>query len=395
MSAARAYEYAKKGERSFVYGKLVFFALYIILVFLLDKYWSAVNILSMFKIHFNSSETSKSIMNIVIICIGILTISITISLFISINLKTFSTFINTSGQIRGGIQQTTKLYLAAEEISQKIEHIDSLFTTLTSFQNTNRSLIKINKQEQFLELFKKWNNYKKIIENQTSTNDEIITQSEVIWELSTAVVKSIENQTHSYIRILFFISMLTIIVILLLFITILIIKFIIQDRIEKQASFDNLTGLLNRNHLEYLYNKKIKESKSTLENIAVLLLDIDHFKKINDTFGHDVGDTVLKGIAGSIKNCSRDSDLIFRYGGEEFLLFTSYKHVSDLIKFAERIREIIEVEKYIESAITISIGVALVTDKLSMKEIIVHADTALYQAKENGRNQVVFYNTAH
>lgn len=342
---------------------------------------------------FISSKTSHSIMKIVIFCIAILILSITITLFISINLQIFSTFINTSGQIRGGIQRTSKLYLASEEISQEIDHIDSLFTTLTRFQNTNRIHIKINNHAQYLELFEKWNNYKTHLENSSLSKNEIISQSEIIWKLSTAVVKSIETQTHSYIRILFYISMVTIIVILLLFITILIIKFIVQDKIEKQASFDNLTGLLNRNHLEYLYTKKIKESKNTLENSAVLLCDIDHFKKVNDTFGHSTGDLVLKGIADSIKNCSRDSDLVFRYGGEEFLLITSYKTITDLIHFAERIRENIESEKLIDQVITISIGVALVTDALSMKEIIVHADTALYRAKETGRNKVVFFDT--
>lgn len=142
---------------------------------------------------------------------------------------------------------------------------------------------------------------------------------------------------------------------------------------------DALTGCFSRNMFE--------EEKLYLSGFShVMLIDIDYFKKINDTYGHDFGDMVLKEVASTIKSSIRPSDKLYRYGGEEFLLMVSNTSTKNALKIAERIRTKIQ-----KKGVTVSIGVSEVN--LSLDKSIKQADTALYQAKNSGRNRVVIANS--
>jgi diguanylate cyclase (GGDEF)-like protein len=169
------------------------------------------------------------------------------------------------------------------------------------------------------------------------------------------------------------------------------IKYFIQQRVEVQASHDYLTGLFNRNYFDALLKKQRNESNRNNQNIAIMLCDIDHFKIINDTYGHDAGDRVLKAIAETFMVTSRASDTIIRFGGEEFLIIASYHDTDDLMKYADRIRMSIENSKILDITATISIGIATCHHSATVNEIIKRADIALYTAKQNGRNQVILY----
>ncbi|WP_297889229.1 bifunctional diguanylate cyclase/phosphodiesterase [Sulfurihydrogenibium sp.] len=163
---------------------------------------------------------------------------------------------------------------------------------------------------------------------------------------------------------------------------------------KKRSLTDKLTGVYNRNYLEEIDNRK------NIQDYVVLLVDIDFFKKINDTYGHHVGDEVLKTVSSSIKSILRDDDVVIRYGGEEFLILVKkYRNADKLmyINIAERIRQRIEGLKikinerdYIKT--TLSIGVFLDTDKVkNLHEAIKKADVSLYKAKSKGRNRIEIY----
>ncbi len=149
-------------------------------------------------------------------------------------------------------------------------------------------------------------------------------------------------------------------------------------KIKKEAFYDELTGILNRRGLL----DKIKNIK----NGSVLFFDIDHFKKINDTYGHEFGDYVLKEIGEILKNTFRNSDIVGRWGGEEFIVILSDTDYENALKLAERLRKIIENYYFKGIKVTISVGVSEYKGHLA--ESLKKADEALYEAKNSGRNNI-------
>jgi diguanylate cyclase (GGDEF)-like protein len=147
---------------------------------------------------------------------------------------------------------------------------------------------------------------------------------------------------------------------------------------------DPLTKLANRRLMEISLNQQIQTTNRYNRNFSILILDIDHFKQYNDTYGHTAGDTILIDVAKILIQQVRESDLVVRYGGEEFLIILKEVETEPACVVAERIRK--SVEK--ECPVTISIGAACYYDSINMKEIVKQADTALYKAKEFGRNRV-------
>ncbi|MET3106664.1 diguanylate cyclase (GGDEF)-like protein [Oxalobacteraceae bacterium GrIS 2.11] len=168
----------------------------------------------------------------------------------------------------------------------------------------------------------------------------------------------------------------------------------LQMDLQQQATHDPLTNVFNRRALTTLAERDIARSNRRGTLISVLMIDADHFKKINDAYGHAVGDAVLVAIAGKIQTGLRTEDVLARFGGEEFLVMlpdTSLKHACEV---AERIR--IAVSNIAlpvlpeEHRFTVSIGVAERRGvQQSFDELVEMADQALYQAKKNGRNKVI------
>jgi len=157
---------------------------------------------------------------------------------------------------------------------------------------------------------------------------------------------------------------------------------------------DGLTGLLNRATWESFLQIEFHRHHRYGSNAALVMLDIDHFKPINDTYGHPVGDEVIRQISSLIKFNLRTPDLAGRYGGEEFAVILPETDREGAECFAERIRSVVEQQTVVSGAVeiqvTLSLGVALVSaDQHSADDWLVSADKALYKAKEGGRNQVV------
>ena len=171
---------------------------------------------------------------------------------------------------------------------------------------------------------------------------------------------------------------------------------LLMDALQQSAFRDGLTGLYNRKFLEEHSKKLIPQAIRDKFNIGVLLLDMDHFKAVNDEYGHDIGDKVLKELSRILNESLRESDIIIRYGGEEFIvLLVNVKTEEDAIAVANKIRMRVsenEIDVYAGSKLrkTISIGLSMFPeDSNSLDSVIKNADIALYEAKSKGRNQVV------
>lgn len=168
-----------------------------------------------------------------------------------------------------------------------------------------------------------------------------------------------------------------------------------QRELERLSRFDDLTNLYNRRHFVTLARHELSRSKRYGGKLSVMMVDIDHFKRVNDNHGHKTGDIVLATIAGQIRQALRDTDIAGRLGGEEFSIILPETELGNAILVAERLRQqvaasAIEIGNGNTLNCTLSIGVADLGDEAEDVEKLLHrADLALYEAKNNGRNKVV------
>jgi len=166
-----------------------------------------------------------------------------------------------------------------------------------------------------------------------------------------------------------------------------------KEKLEKLATFDSLTGLYNRRAILGKLRELINLANRYKEDFSLSMLDIDHFKMVNDRYGHLTGDEVLEEIATLIRRNIRDTDIVGRYGGEEFIIILPKTTLSSSWVVAERLRSIIEKAEMKDSAgnvfaITVSQGLAGWERDEDAASLISRADEALYKAKEKGRNRV-------
>lgn len=162
-----------------------------------------------------------------------------------------------------------------------------------------------------------------------------------------------------------------------------------QKRLEELWMTDHLTGLHNRQSIDQIWEREIVRSVRYGDLFSVLLIDIDYFKRVNDNFGHLVGDELLFQFAQLLKEMSRDTDHVGRWGGEEFVIIIPNTNLSSAVLMAEKIRETIEVFSFTTvGRITVSIGLATYRSGMNQDDLFSVADAALYRAKAKGRNRV-------
>lgn len=160
----------------------------------------------------------------------------------------------------------------------------------------------------------------------------------------------------------------------------------LYEETRQLALHDPLTGLANRRHLDIVAGSNLARARRYGTPFAIILLDLDHFKRYNDAHGHSAGDQLLVAVANTMKNEVRDTSLVVRYGGEEFLILLSDTEIGEALAVAERIR--LKVQE--NTGVTVSLGVSWATDGArSLAVLIGEADAALYRAKNSGRNRVV------
>ena len=170
-----------------------------------------------------------------------------------------------------------------------------------------------------------------------------------------------------------------------------------EEKMRDLASHDSLTGLLSRHAFFENGNSYISLAKRDRNMFSVLVIDLDHFKKINDKFGHPAGDAVLKLFADVVNSVSRNSDIIGRLGGEEFGLVLPSTGSSEAVEFSQRLHQAIDkaVLTYKNDMIKYTVSIGLTSYKTdadeSLEDMLASADIALYQAKNSGRNQTAVF----
>jgi len=165
-----------------------------------------------------------------------------------------------------------------------------------------------------------------------------------------------------------------------------------SEILRRLATTDPLTGAYNRRHFMELMAREQRRADRYNATFSILMIDIDHFKRVNDTFGHQVGDQAIQAMADACKRVVRPTDLVARYGGEEFIVTLTHTDQPGALRVAERLREsVAEISVPTDKGaltFTISIGLSTYVKKSTIDKVIGRADQALYKAKESGRNRV-------
>ncbi|WP_459919088.1 GGDEF domain-containing protein [Desulfocicer niacini] len=217
----------------------------------------------------------------------------------------------------------------------------------------------------------------------------------LMWEPSVNPMKTGNNL--STISILFFMTNIVIFFTLLFVVIqrIINLKNQLLVDLEKAATIDELTQLNNRRGFMNFVNLEISRLKRSRSDYAIGLGDLDNFKNVNDTYGHDVGDAILRQVAQILKKHIRESDVVARWGGEEFIFMFTGSTLKNVVKVLNRIRQAIEEHQFVHETIrinqTVSFGISYIYDsEYNIEKMIKMADENLYEAKQQGRNKVIY-----
>ena len=312
-----------------------------------------------------------------------------------IKMKDDATLINKSGMIRGGIQRVVKLELINQDITLEMQKIDAIFD---EFLIKEKYKLVDSKMHIFVlkieELKKEWVALKKLINIYRETKNkidknQIIAQSEYLWNLSEDALLTVSKISSEKTYMLNNTFLIFLVDFLLILFVIFIINKKIRNKLEILSTIDPLTKIKNRNMYNELLAFELELNKRYEVKTAFIILDIDLFKDINDTYGHDVGDLVLKQLVILVEETIRKIDTLFRIGGEEFVIFAKEIDENNLEKLANKIRlKVKNFEPTMCHKFTISLGATMFRLDDTKDSIFKRADEALYESKNNGRNKV-------
>ena len=321
-------------------------------------------------------RVSTGILALVLLIFGVGALNYGLLFFGLKSIEQDASIINQVGVIRGSVQRLAKLELQHIADDESIAHVDHLVATLPHLPES---------------LTNDWYTLKAAIatfrQNPHSAphQQQLLEASEAAWVSTNAGVYAAQHASEKKLGIFRAIDWVLLLNTLLLLIAIIALKLLVRDRMEKRATFDALTGVFNRSVLDQRAPQMLKESPK----LCCLMLDLDHFKKVNDTYGHKAGDSVLKEFAHIVRAHIRKADLLARYGGEEFVLLLSSLTPKEARSLAERIAQAVAGHRFATvGRVTVSIGLACAQKDDTAHALIARADEQLYQAKEAGRNRV-------
>lgn len=308
-------------------------------------------------------------------------------------------------------EQAYQLYADDSQLIKRLELYPPMIKNYQSLKNYQRALALMIE-------------YKDLADESTSLSaKEKFDQSQAAYDLAVkenALIEAKLEQTRNENSILYLYGIVSFFTLFAVFLFIAYrLKSSAYKKVKELAIRDQLTGLLNRRALHDIFELEMNRAKRNKNTFSVILLDIDHFKSLNDTYGHDYGDVVLQKIAQTLQSSVREMDKVSRWGGEEFLIFLPETNQAQATILAEKIRQVVsEIPLYYPMAesksepkpeptknsltkqpqaqvvqVTISLGVAEYQMQDNYKDIVKQADLGLYKAKDQGRNTVVCINS--
>lgn len=316
-------------------------------------------------------------------------------IFYFINSSNDTIIINKLAELRGLIQRATLLILNNNfnEAVDAVDTIDALFENFAFYNKRYYFIISTqslqnninNIREKWENLKTNFNNYK--INQKELIKNQIIKNSEDLWIFTDHTVLIAEHRAENLkkrLQVTFYVISLNILLILIIF---WISKILIKDKLEYFANYDSVTNTLNRSTFYSYLSNLIKVSKRYKKLFCLIMFDIDYFKRINDSYGHQVGDEILKSITAIIKKEIRETDLLARFGGDEFLILAPEINIKKGIIIAEKIRKSIEINTlFNDIKTTISLGITEFKSEDTIDSIVNRTDQALYKSKSKGRN---------
>lgn len=342
---------------------------------------------------FNTGKSSKLI--IIGICLIILLCSGGLfTIYITHTIKNDAEVVNKLGIIRGSIQRVVKLELEGFESNDFVEIIDSRIAEFSEgkikiYDSKNEILRAIeNLSQSWMELKEHIYGYR---EDPSSYHYELLFESsEEIWKETNEVVLISqivsERKVTSYrISYIFFAINLV-----LVFIIVYLIKRYVKDNLEYLVNYDEMTKVYNRRYFNDYLGQELLKVERYDRGISLIIYDIDYFKRVNDQFGHDVGDSVLKELSRLVQANIRKSDILCRIGGEEFAIITPETNGNQAFVLSEKIRTVVENHNFqYVGKISVSLGVTQFVQGDDLDSFYKRADIGLYKAKNEGRNKSV------
>lgn len=352
---------------------------------------------------FRTFRTLKSSSFLIVIAIIILGLGFSMAYYVRSaveDLKFDAKIINETGIIRGSIQRVTKVVVSdpADFPLDMICEVDDVFSHFISYKRENaHSGVGLVVFEGLVQLQEEWFILKSMLRDYQTTSSEvlrlaIVEKSEFCWEIADSVVLKAQEASEGkmgsfnlFYRILGLNAIAAVIIILY-------VVFIVRKKLEFESLHDSLTDLQNRRAFDLAMRSEMARCARYSSIFTLVLFDVDRFKLINDNFGHAIGDNSLVQLAFIVKKSIRESDTLYRIGGDEFAIICPETIANDAFQLAENVRK--KVEQYSfqsDSAKTISLGIAEYMDGLSKEQIYQFADKSLYEAKNSGRNSTRIY----
>ncbi|HOV62991.1 MAG TPA: GGDEF domain-containing protein [Spirochaetia bacterium] len=316
--------------------------------------------------------------------------------------------VNFAGIIRGSIQRYVKLACIRAEVpddaavqaaladtAKTVEDAFQRFLTRESgFDVEEGYKLGIRDSEFFSSLevlHGKWEELKGLVTDYPDgvSVSSVFALSEECWSISNEMVLSVQLLSQQklenfYMALLFFLVNVVILICGVWF-----GSRYMQKKLEALASTDSLTGILNRRAFQIVFDAELERCNRYGKVLSFIIIDIDHFKSVNDSFGHKAGDRVLKAVTDTVSTSLRKTDKLFRVGGEEFGIICPETNLENAVLLAERCRQVVEKKVQIEDRqITISLGVGEYRQSESGDAFYKRVDAAMYKAKEMGRNTV-------
>lgn len=297
--------------------------------------------------------------------------------------------INKLGIIRGSIQRISKLEMNGIENDAIIAEIDGFFDEMTPSRAADNSL-----SERISSLRKKWVLMKDAMYSFRDTRNPaegngIYKMSEDLWNEANEMVFSAEIISEKKLVFIRFVIIVLFCDVLLVVLIVFLIRRYVKGRLEILAVRDSLTGIYNYNFLQIYISTELEKARRYETGFSVVLFDIDKFKSVNDVYGHDWGNLVLKEITALVPHITRKSDVFVRIGGDEFLIILSRMSLGDAVRVAEKIRLKVGEHRFERiGTLTLSLGVTEFSKSDTFDTLFKRADEALYESKRKGRNAV-------